>query len=86
MLREREGSGNRTRGIAYSMGKIVVNKEYCKGCELCTTACALKLLRMGKDFNKSGYYVVVFDDPEGTCTGCTLCAEMCPDVAIEVWK
>jgi 2-oxoglutarate ferredoxin oxidoreductase subunit delta len=46
----------------------------------------LKLLRMGKDFNKSGYYVVVFDDPKGTCTGCTLCAEICPDVAIEVWR
>jgi len=43
-------------------GKDRRHKEYCKGCELCTTACALKLLRMGKDFNKSGYYVVVFDD------------------------
>ncbi len=68
------------------MGKIVINVEYCKGCELCTTACALKLIKRGKDFNKSGYYFIEFADPGGACTGCALCAEMCPDVAIEVWK
>jgi 2-oxoglutarate ferredoxin oxidoreductase subunit delta len=68
------------------MGKIVVNKEYCKGCELCTAACAFKLIRLGKEFNRSGYYFIEFTDPEGKCTGCALCAEMCPDVAIEVWK
>lgn len=68
------------------MGKIVINREYCKGCELCTTACALKLLSVGKTFNKNGYYVIEFTDAEQACTGCALCAEMCPDVAIEVWK
>ncbi len=68
------------------MGKIVINIEYCKGCELCTTACAKKLLTLGKQFNKSGYYVVECRDEKGECTGCTLCAEMCPDAAIEVWK
>jgi 2-oxoglutarate ferredoxin oxidoreductase subunit delta len=69
-----------------SMGKIVINIEYCKGCGLCTTACAFKLIKLGKSFNKSGYYYAEFEDPTGACTGCTLCAEMCPDVAIEVWK
>jgi 2-oxoglutarate ferredoxin oxidoreductase subunit delta len=68
------------------MGKIVIKAEYCKGCELCTTACAFKLIKPGKGFNKSGYYVAEFDDPKGVCTGCALCAEMCPDVAIEVWR
>ena len=68
------------------MGKIIINKEYCKGCELCTTACSFKLIRLGKEFNRSGYYVAEFVDPEGKCTGCALCAEMCPDAAIEVWK
>ena len=29
--------------------------------------------------------MAVFSDPE-KCTGCALCAEMCPDVAIAVFK
>jgi len=68
------------------MDKVVINKEYCKGCELCITACAFKLLKTGKEFNARGYYAMEFCDSEGKCTGCALCAEMCPDVAIEVWK
>ncbi len=68
------------------MGKIVINREYCKGCELCTTACVLKLIAISREFNKSGHHPAEFTGPEGSCTGCALCAEMCPDVAIEVWK
>jgi 2-oxoglutarate ferredoxin oxidoreductase subunit delta len=68
------------------MGKIEINKNYCKGCELCTTACSFKLIRLSKEFNRSGYYIAELVDPEGKCTGCALCAEMCPDAAIEVWK
>ncbi|HTP04158.1 MAG TPA: 4Fe-4S dicluster domain-containing protein [Nitrospirota bacterium] len=68
------------------MGKVVINTKYCKGCELCTSACVKKLLKIGSAFNKSGYYTVEYCGKEGECTGCALCAEMCPDVAIEVWK
>jgi len=68
------------------MGKVVINSEFCKGCELCTTACSKKLLKIGKEFNKSGLYTVVFLGKDEECTGCALCAEMCPDIAIEVWK
>ncbi len=68
------------------MGKIVVNIEYCKGCGLCTIACAKKYITIGGNFNKSGYYYIEYNDPGGACTGCALCAEMCPDAAIEVWK
>jgi len=68
------------------MGKVVINREFCKGCELCTTACAKKLLKIGKEFNKSGYFIVTYVGKNGECTGCALCAEMCPDAAIEVWK
>jgi 2-oxoglutarate ferredoxin oxidoreductase subunit delta len=32
-----------------------------------------------------GFTVAVFSGPE-QCTGCSLCAEMCPDVAISVFK
>jgi 2-oxoglutarate ferredoxin oxidoreductase subunit delta len=76
---------NERRQVA-AMGKVVINREYCKGCELCTAACAKKLLKIGTEFNKSGYYTVGYCGEEGVCTGCALCAEMCPDIAIEVWK
>ena len=68
------------------MGKIVINEEYCKGCELCTMACAKKFIQIGTEFNRNGYYFVEYRGKEGECTGCALCAEMCPDAAIEVWK
>jgi len=68
------------------VGKIVINEEYCKGCELCTLACAKKYIKLGSEFNRNGYYFVEYCDAEGNCTGCALCAEMCPDAAIEVWK
>jgi len=68
------------------MGKIVINEEYCKGCGLCTLACAEKYIRLGTEFNQSGYYFAEYCGLEGECTGCALCAEMCPDAAIEVWK
>jgi 2-oxoglutarate ferredoxin oxidoreductase subunit delta len=68
------------------MGKVVINSDYCKGCELCATACVKKLLKIGLTFNKNGYYTVEYCGREDECTGCALCAEMCPDAAIEVWK
>ena len=68
------------------MGKIVINEEYCKGCGLCTLACAQAYIRIGTEYNQSGYYFAEYCGSEGACSGCALCAEMCPDVAIEVWK
>jgi 2-oxoglutarate ferredoxin oxidoreductase subunit delta len=68
------------------MGKIDINRDYCKGCGLCVVSCPLKLLRIGTEFNTSGYYAVEFSDSQESCTGCACCAEMCPDVAIEVWR
>ncbi len=69
-----------------ALGKIVINEEYCKGCGLCTLACMKKYIRLGTEFNQSGYYFAEYCGLEGECTGCALCAEMCPDAAIEVWK
>lgn len=68
------------------MGKIIINENYCKGCLLCTTACAKKLLRAGEAFTKSGYAAVAYCGEPGECTGCALCAWLCPDGAIEVWR
>lgn len=67
-------------------GRIEIDFERCKGCELCTTACPQNLIRMGERFNSRGYRAAVLVDPEGKCTGCTLCALICPDVVITVYR
>jgi len=67
------------------MGRIVVNRERCKACALCTLACPKKLILFSPEANSQGFYPAELSSEE-ECTGCALCAEACPDVAIEVWR
>ncbi len=67
-------------------GRIVINLEACKGCQLCTTVCPSNLIRMANSFNSRGYRPAELVDPQQRCTGCALCAIMCPDAAIEVFR
>jgi 2-oxoglutarate ferredoxin oxidoreductase subunit delta len=67
-------------------GRIVVNEEMCKGCELCTTVCPYDLIQMADHYNTKGYKPAVLVDPEQRCTGCTLCAMICPDAVITVFR
>ncbi|HEY3308431.1 MAG TPA: ferredoxin family protein [Desulfuromonadaceae bacterium] len=64
---------------------INIDEARCKGCGLCTIACSRKFVTLSETPNSMGYTVAVFSEPE-KCTGCALCAEMCPDVAITVFK
>jgi 2-oxoglutarate ferredoxin oxidoreductase subunit delta len=41
---------------------------------------------MADDFNPIGYRPAVLIDPTGRCTGCTLCALICPEAGITVWR
>ena len=67
------------------MAKVVIDREKCKGCELCTLVCPQNILIMSNSFNKKSYHPVEQINPE-KCTGCAFCAMTCPDVAIEVYK
>lgn len=67
------------------MGKIIVNRERCKACALCTLACPKKVILFSQEANSHGFYPAELSS-ETECTGCALCAEVCPDVAIEVWR
>jgi 2-oxoglutarate ferredoxin oxidoreductase subunit delta len=35
--------------------------------------------------NLKGYFIADFEEKKG-CTGCAICAVMCPEVAIEVYQ
>lgn len=47
--------------------------------------CPKKQIVMSEKFNSKGLHSSEFLDT-GECNGCTVCAVMCPDVAIEVYK
>ncbi|OGK11229.1 MAG: hypothetical protein A2Y63_04985 [Candidatus Riflebacteria bacterium RBG_13_59_9] len=69
------------------MPMIEILNDTCKGCLLCIPACPYELMQNTKaKINIRGLYPVAYIDPEGKCTGCRLCAIVCPDVAIRVYK
>lgn len=66
-------------------GYIEIDRELCKGCELCISFCPKKALSLSDRTNAAGYLTAVFDG-DGECTGCAACALVCPEVAIEVYR
>ncbi|MCB8942894.1 MAG: 4Fe-4S dicluster domain-containing protein [Ardenticatenaceae bacterium] len=67
-------------------GRIVIDYERCKGCELCLPACPPQVIGLAEQFNQKGYRPAVFLDTEEKCTGCALCAVVCPDACITVFR
>ena len=67
------------------MGKVVINPARCKGCKLCIEVCPKNVLVPSSKNNHLGIYVVELKKA-GECIGCSRCAIICPDVAIEVYK
>ena len=67
-------------------GRIVVDVERCKGCELCREACPQDVIDLANQLNGQGYRPVILLDPEHDCTGCALCAVVCPDGCITVYR
>jgi len=66
-------------------GRIEINRELCKGCEICIHFCPKKLITLSDTLNAAGYLPSEFSgSPE--CTGCASCAVVCPEVAIEVYR
>src|SRR5690349_17543054 len=69
-----------------TQGRIMIDSERCKGCELCITVCPQHVLAMSAIFNSIGYRPAQLADPSGLCTGCAVCALICPDTAITVYR
>jgi 2-oxoglutarate ferredoxin oxidoreductase subunit delta len=66
-------------------GRPEIDRERCKGCELCNMVCPEGILRMSEGFNHKGYHYSECFDPE-RCTACMSCAVICPDAAIRIWR
>ncbi|MFA5096478.1 MAG: 4Fe-4S dicluster domain-containing protein [Candidatus Omnitrophota bacterium] len=67
------------------MPKITINRDKCKGCLLCVSACPRGLIIVDDALNARGLKPVKFA-PGGKCAGCGMCAIICPDCCIEVYK
>lgn len=67
------------------MGKIIIDIERCKGCNLCVDVCPKELLEISKESNRQGHHPARMVS-SNECTGCCNCAIICPDVAIEVYS
>ena len=66
-------------------GKLVLRTDRCKGCELCVSACPMKILQLDSvAVNRKGYHPISVTQPE-KCIGCASCAMMCPDGIINVY-
>lgn len=65
------------------MAKVEIDRERCKGCYLCVSACPKGCLIIEPSLNKKGCKPVGFK-PGAECAGCCLCAAMCPDCCIEI--
>jgi 2-oxoglutarate ferredoxin oxidoreductase subunit beta len=62
---------------------VNVEKDRCKGCGLCISACPDHVLAMSEEINAKGYFTPFMEHPD-ECNGCRFCFLVCPDTAIEV--
>ena len=64
-------------------GKIIIEKDKCKGCEYCIIYCPKKCITLSHAINIRGVHYAEFSRPE-TCIACGICGRVCPEVCIEV--
>ncbi len=67
-------------------GRIEIDIERCKGCELCRSACPPNVIEVSKKLNSKGYWPVYLAENDKSCTGCALCAVICPEGCITVYR
>ena len=67
-------------------GYVEIDKEMCKGCNLCVLNCPTECLALNtSETNSYGLYFAYQAEPE-KCIGCANCGVICPDAAITVYR
>lgn len=69
--------------MTLTRGRVTIDVERCKGCELCIAACRPGVLVMAATTNENGYH---YPELEPGCTACRACRDVCPDYCFEVFK
>jgi 2-oxoglutarate ferredoxin oxidoreductase subunit delta len=64
-------------------GRVLINKNWCKGCGFCVQFCPMNVLDTSSEFNAKGYHPPYVKDPD-KCRDCMFCELICPDFAIRV--
>ena len=64
---------------------VKIDKEKCKGCELCIEFCPANVLELSNVLNRKGHIYAEFIHSED-CIGCKACVLMCPDVCVELFE
>lgn len=67
-------------------GRVIIDIDMCKGCELCVSVCPKKILELDEHNINLGGYNPAKCINESECIACVSCARMCPEVAITVEK
>lgn len=65
-------------------GKVIIDIERCKGCELCSATCKEGALSLSETINLKGYRYIIANIE--VCNGCVNCALVCPDAVITVYR
>ena len=68
------------------MNRLEIEKDRCKACRLCASACNFKLLELADELNAKGYHPIAQRGDPSKCTACALCAMICPEGVITVYK
>ena len=71
--------------MAKVKGTVIVDKERCKGCNVCVVSCPSQVLKLSSEVNGKGYHFSYMENPDA-CIGCASCALVCPDSCIAVYR
>jgi len=66
-------------------GNVKIDRELCKGCLVCIEFCPKKVIVPTEKVNAAGYIPVTPVNMKD-CNGCGICAMVCAEVAIEVYR
>lgn len=66
-------------------GTIIVDGNLCKACKLCIEACPQHVIALDNEkITPRGFHPVYL--AEDGCTGCGICALVCPETSITVYR